>query len=71
LIKLLPQLGSDLISLVTTAAGVIGPVILYFATRKTPLKYLFIRPRFAKVETWSKLWQSDGHDTLAHKPQTR
>jgi uncharacterized membrane protein YcfT len=71
LIKLMPQLGTDVISLVTTAAGVIGPVILHFVTRKTPLKYLFIRPTFAKVETWSKLWQSDGHDKLAHKPQTR
>jgi uncharacterized membrane protein YcfT len=71
LIKLLPQLGSDVISLVTTVAGVTGPVILYFATRKTSLKYLFIRPTFAKVETWTKLWQSGRHDKLTQKPQAR
>jgi uncharacterized membrane protein YcfT len=71
LIKFAPQLGSDAISIATTTAGVIGPVILFFATRKTPLKYLFKRPAFAKVESWPKLWQSGGHDKLHSKPQAR
>jgi uncharacterized membrane protein YcfT len=69
LIKLAPQLGSDLISIATTLAGVIGPVILFFVTRKTPLNFLFKRPAIAKVETWAKLWQGGGHDKLAQKSQ--
>jgi uncharacterized membrane protein YcfT len=71
LIKFVPQLGTDVISLVTTLAGLIGPVVLLLVTRNTPLKYLFKRPAFAKVETWSKLWQGAAHDSLARKPQTR
>ncbi len=71
LIKFAPQLGSDVISLATTLAGVIGPVVLFFATRKTPLKYLFKRPSFAKVETWVKLWQYGRHDKLHTKSQAR
>lgn len=33
-----------MISLVVTAAGVIGPVLMFWAVRRTPLRFLFRRP---------------------------
>jgi uncharacterized membrane protein YcfT len=69
LVKFAPQLGSDVISIATTLAGVIGPVVLFLATRQTPLKFLFKRPTIAKVETWTKLWQSGRHEQVHTKPQ--
>ena len=34
-----------LVSLLVTATGVIGPVLLFWATRRTPLAFLFRRPK--------------------------
>jgi uncharacterized membrane protein YcfT len=38
------------ISLLVTLAGVIGPLVLYWTTRRTPLRYLFERPSWAMLK---------------------
>lgn len=44
---------SDLgtLALLITSFGVIGPLLLFWATRKTPLAFLFRRPQWAKLTT--------------------
>jgi len=44
---------SDLgtISLMVTAAGVVGSVLLFWAVRNTPFAFLFRRPRWARLHT--------------------
>jgi uncharacterized membrane protein YcfT len=37
------------ISLIVTAAGIIGPLLMHFVLRNTPARYLFVRPRFARL----------------------
>jgi uncharacterized membrane protein YcfT len=37
------------ISLLVTIAGVIGPLVLYWIVRGTPLKFLFARPEWARL----------------------
>ncbi|MFT3673660.1 acyltransferase family protein [Aestuariivirga sp.] len=67
-LKFAPGLGPDVISITTTLAGVIGPVVLFWLTRKTALSFLFRRPAWArlkppqKLETPAKVWHSAGHD---------
>jgi uncharacterized membrane protein YcfT len=39
------------VSLIVTAAGVIGPLVLFWATRSSPLSFLFRRPQWARL-TW-------------------
>lgn len=80
-LKFAPELGPDLISLTTTFAGITGPVILYFMTRNSRLRFLFRRPAWAhltarpKLETAGKVWHSAAHDQqLEHagaSPQAR
>lgn len=43
---------SDLgaISLLVTAAGVIGPLLLFWAVRSTPFRFLFDRPQWARLQ---------------------
>jgi uncharacterized membrane protein YcfT len=40
---------AGLISLLVTAAGVIGPILLFWAVRHTPLRFLFRRPSWASL----------------------
>jgi uncharacterized membrane protein YcfT len=79
-VRVAPGLGPDVISLGVTLAGVTGPVVLYWLTRKPPLSSLFTRPAWAKlpagkpsrkVDPEPKVWHSAGHDTLIERPQTR
>jgi uncharacterized membrane protein YcfT len=42
------------LSLVVTLAGVIGPLVLYWVTRRTPLRYLFERPSWAILKYRSR-----------------
>lgn len=76
-LKLAPQLGADVISLAVTAAGILGPVILFGITRNTALRFLFRRPRWAhvptapKLETAGKVWHSAGHEQQLERPQAR
>jgi uncharacterized membrane protein YcfT len=39
------------ISLIVTAAGVVGSVLLFWAVRRTPFAFLFKRPSWAKLQT--------------------
>jgi uncharacterized membrane protein YcfT len=62
LIRFAPWLGSDVISIAVTTAGVVGPVLLHLMVKNTRFKFLFVRPLIAKVETWRKGWHSGNHD---------
>jgi uncharacterized membrane protein YcfT len=62
LVKFAPGLGVDAIALLVTLSGIIGPVILHLLVKRTPLKYLFVRPQAAKLETWVKGWHSAAHE---------
>jgi len=70
-IKFMPELGTDAISLGVTLAGVAGPVLLFWSTRKTALKHLFKRPNWAKLESTGKVWQGMAHDQTHDKPLAR
>ena len=48
LLRFAPELGLSLMAATTTAAGVIGPLVLFWATRHTKLSFLFRRPAWAK-----------------------
>ncbi len=41
---------AGLISLIVTAAGVIGPLVLHAMVRNTPAKYLFVRPAMFRLK---------------------
>lgn len=43
-----------LVSLIVTLAGVIGPVLLFWAVRRTPLSFLFVRPHWARIAATSE-----------------
>jgi uncharacterized membrane protein YcfT len=70
LIKAAPWLGVDAIAALTTFAGVVGPVGFYLAVRKTWADFLFVRPRWARVETWAKGWHSATHEPAPALQQT-
>ena len=38
-----------IVSLIVTLAGVLGPVLLFWAVRKSPLSFLFRRPQWAQI----------------------
>jgi uncharacterized membrane protein YcfT len=58
LLKYAPSLDLGAASLLATSAGVIGPILLFWATRNTKLSFLFIRPEWAKLEKPAKRWHS-------------
>jgi uncharacterized membrane protein YcfT len=39
-----------LVALVVTAAGVTGPILLHWAVRRTPLRFLFLRPALFRLQ---------------------
>ena len=49
LLRFAPGLGLTLIAAITTAAGVVGPLLLFWSTRHTKLSFLFKRPAWAKL----------------------
>ena len=67
-LNVIPDLGS--IALLTTAAGVLGPVLLFWATRHTKLSLLFRRPAWAKLETRPPRWHNAGYVAL-NQPEAR
>jgi uncharacterized membrane protein YcfT len=75
LLKFAPQLNVDVIASAVTAAGVIGPLFLYWAVRHTPLSFLFSRPQWARLKPMAraeKATYNDGHDiSLLKRPQAR
>ena len=58
------------IALLTTAAGVVGPILLFWATRNTMLSFLFRRHAWARLATGSRQWHSDGHVAF-NQPEAR
>ena len=75
LLHVLPGLPIDVISAVVTVAGLVGPVLLFWAVRQTPLSFLFRRLDWAKlkpVASAAKGTYSTGHDiSLIKQPQAR
>jgi uncharacterized membrane protein YcfT len=70
--------GLSLIAGLTTAAGVTGPVLLFWATCNTKLKFLFKRPQWAilgaRLANEGKGWHSAPHvrePAPAFQPQAR
>lgn len=49
LLRFAPGLNLSIMALLTTAVGVIGPLLLFWATRKTQLGFLFKRPNWTKL----------------------
>ena len=66
LLKLLPHFDLGLISLVVTASGVIGPIILFWLTRNTKLSFLFKRPAWAKLAKTLERWHSPSYVKQLH-----
>ncbi len=63
---------SDLgfVALLGTAAGVIGPLLLFWMVRDTKLSFLFERPAWAKLASRPTQWHSAPHVRLK-SPKTR
>ncbi len=59
-----------LVSLLVTAAGVTGPILLYWAVRGTRASFLFSRPRWAKLASPASGWHSAADVEIA-SPQAR
>jgi uncharacterized membrane protein YcfT len=66
--NVISDLGS--VALLTTAAGVVGPILLFWATRHTRLSLLFRRPWWARLASRPAQWHSDGHVTF-NQPEAR
>lgn len=49
------------VALLTTAAGVVGPILFFLATRQTKLPLLFRGPLWARLASRPAQWHSDGH----------
>ena len=67
-VGLLQDLGT--VALVTTAAGVIGPVLLYWLVRGTAFSFLFKRPAWAKLASRPAQWHNVPHVRLK-SPKSR
>ncbi len=73
-LKLIPGINVDVLATVTTLAGVVGPVLLFWLVRGTRLGFLFKRPDWIslkQVETGDKPTYSAGHDNIRQQPQAR
>jgi uncharacterized membrane protein YcfT len=73
-LKLMPSVNVDVLAVVTTMAGVIGPVLLFWVVRGTRLSFLFKRPAWIglkPVETLAKPTYTAGHDHILQQPQAR
>jgi uncharacterized membrane protein YcfT len=58
LLRYAPGFDLGQMSLFITALGVAGPVLMFWATRNTVLKYLFVRPEWAKLSKQPKRWHN-------------
>jgi uncharacterized membrane protein YcfT len=58
LLKFSPTLDLGAVSLAATSAGVVGPILLFWATRNTKLFFLFSRPGWAKLAKPVEQWHS-------------
>ncbi len=70
-LKLMPGINVDILALMTTLAGIVGPVLMLWLVRGTRLGFLFKRPAWIslkRVETQSKPTYSAGHDLILKQP---
>jgi uncharacterized membrane protein YcfT len=73
-LRFLPGFNLSAIAGLTTAAGVVGPILLFWATRHTALAFLFKRPKWARLANEGKEWHSGSHvrePAQAFQPQAR
>lgn len=76
-LRLVPEWGPDAISLAVTLAGLSGPVLLFWVSRKMGADFLFRRPRVMtwplrpKLESVAKVWHTASHDNIIKRPQIR
>ena len=57
---LIPDLG--LVSLIVTASGVIGSVVLFWVVRNTKLSFLFRRPKAFRLSPKAERWHTAAHE---------
>jgi uncharacterized membrane protein YcfT len=62
LLKAMPWIGVDVISLIVTAAGIIGPLVLHLFVKKSPMKFLFTRPQAFRLSSTRAGWHSASHE---------
>ena len=65
LLRFAPNLDLGLVSLLVTTAGVLGPVLLFWATRNTKLSFLFMRPAWATLAKPQARWHNPSHDKFS------
>ncbi|MGH6854791.1 MAG: acyltransferase family protein, partial [Aestuariivirga sp.] len=53
------------ISLLVTAAGVIGPLLLFWSARDTRAAFLFVRPAWARLASRGAGWHTGRHGEIA------
>lgn len=73
-LKLWPTINPDVLSTMTTFAGVAGPMLMYWMLGESRLKFLFKRPQWVslkRVETAAKPTYSARHDIILKQPQVR
>ncbi len=73
-LRYFPGVNIAAIAALTTFSGIIGPLLLFWATRKTRAAFLFKRPAWARLADGEKGWHSAGHvpnTAPAFHPQTR
>lgn len=73
-LKFIPNINVDVLSVLTTTAGLIGPILLFWLVRGTALAFLFKRPSWIslkQVENVAKPTYSASHDSLPKQPQAR
>ncbi len=61
LLKLLPTMDLGEVSLLVTAIGVVGPVLLFWFTRNTRLAFLFKRPAWARLAIVNQRWHNTNY----------
>ncbi len=71
LLRFAPWLGVDVIAALVTVTGVAGPVVLHLLVKRSALKYLFVRPSFARLESLAKGWHSATHDAAQKLSHTQ
>jgi uncharacterized membrane protein YcfT len=62
ILKFMPNLDLGLTALMVTLAGVSGPILLFWLTRRNKFSFLFERPDWAKLANLTKRWHSENYD---------
>jgi len=74
LFRFAPNLDLALIAGLTTFAGVLGPLLLFWVSRGTSASFLFKRPQWARLAPSRSEWHSAAHvgkPSQVLKPQAR